>query len=62
MPLTEISDERYEELRRHLEEWQGKPFTLEQAKSIGDGLIDFYTVLAGPDPDSLKEEDETAKI
>lgn len=43
--MSEISDERYEELRGYLEVWLKRPCTLEEAKEIGDGLIDFYYLL-----------------
>lgn len=56
--MHEIGDEKYEELRKLLEDWRGRQFTLEQAKSIGNGLIDFYTVLATPN----SESDDTTKM
>lgn len=43
--MSGISDEKYEELRRILEKQNGHEYTLEQAKEIGDGLIDFYEIL-----------------
>lgn len=43
--MSEISDESYEELRGYLEEWLKRPCTLEEAKEIGDGLVDFYMLL-----------------
>lgn len=43
--MAEISDEKYEELRRILEKQNGQTYTFEEAKEIGDGLIEFYTLL-----------------
>lgn len=40
------TDEEYLELAKILEKEHGKPFTVEQAKEVGDGLISIYTVLA----------------
>lgn len=44
--MFDISDEKYEELRLILEEQNGRAYTLEEAKEIGDGLVDFYELLA----------------
>jgi hypothetical protein len=43
--MSEISDEAYEELRLILEKHYEQTFTLEEAKEIGDGLVDFYDLL-----------------
>lgn len=43
--MAEISDERYEELRRILEKQNGRTYTFEEAKEIGDGLMDFFSLL-----------------
>ena len=43
--MFDISDEKYEELRLILEKQNGRAYTLEEAKEIGDGLIDFYALL-----------------
>lgn len=43
--MVEISDEKYEELRLILEKQNGRTYTLEETKKIGDGLIDFYNLL-----------------
>lgn len=43
--MAEISDEAYEEPRLILEEQYGRAFAIEEAKEIGDGLIDFYMLL-----------------
>lgn len=43
--MFDISDEKYEELRLILEEQNGRTYTFEDAKEIGDGLIDFYALL-----------------
>lgn len=43
--MAEIGDERYEELRQILEKQNGSTYTLEDAKEIGDGLIDFFELL-----------------
>ena len=39
------SDERYEELRGILEKQNERSYTFEEAREIGDGLIDFFTLL-----------------
>lgn len=43
--MTEISNERYKELRGYLEVWLERPVTFDEAKEIGDGFIDFYELL-----------------
>lgn len=43
--MAEINNERYEELRGYLEVWLERPCTFEEAKEIGDGFVDFYTLL-----------------
>lgn len=40
------ADEDYLELAKILEKEHGKPFTLEQAKVVGDGLISIFSILA----------------
>jgi hypothetical protein len=42
---TEISDETYERLQRILEKQNSHIYTLEEAKGIGDGLLDFCSLL-----------------
>lgn len=44
--MFDINDEKYEELRLILEKQSGRIYTLDEAKEIGDGLIDFYDLLA----------------
>lgn len=43
--MFDISDEKYKELRLILEKQNERTYTLEEAKEIGDGLIDFYELL-----------------
>jgi hypothetical protein len=43
--MAEISNEMYDEFRRILERHYGIPCSLEEAKIIGDGLIDFFSLL-----------------
>lgn len=43
--MFDITDEKYEELRLILEKQNERAYTLEEAKEIGDGLIDFYELL-----------------
>ena len=50
--MTEISDEMYERLRQILEKQNGRAYTFEDAKEIGDGLIGFYDLMI-----ELSEED-----
>jgi hypothetical protein len=40
--MTEISHETYEHLRRILEKQNSQSYSLEEAKEIGDGLLDFF--------------------
>ncbi len=40
-----ISDETYEQLRQILEKQNGRSYSLEEAKEIGNGLIDFFNLL-----------------
>lgn len=40
------TNEDYLELAKILEKQNGKPYTLEQAKEVGDGLMRIYTLLA----------------
>jgi hypothetical protein len=42
---TGLSDETYEWLRRILEQQNQKPYTLDDTKEIGDGLLDFFKLL-----------------
>ena len=53
--MAEISNERYEELRGYLEEWLERSVTFEEAKEIGDGFIDFYTLLLQLDAEEEEE-------
>lgn len=53
--MFDISDKKYEELRVILEKQNGRTYTLEEAKEIGDGLIDFYALLK-----QLEEENVNA--
>ena len=43
--MFDISDEKYEELRLILEEQNGQTYTLDEAKEIGEKLIEFYQML-----------------
>lgn len=43
--MAEISDEKYEELRQILQKQNERTYTFEEAKEIGDGLLDFYNLL-----------------
>lgn len=43
--MFDISDEKYEELRLILEKQNERAYTFEEAKEIGDGLVDFYSLL-----------------
>lgn len=44
--MFDISDEKYEELRLILEKQNRRTYTLEEAKEIGDSLIDFFALLS----------------
>ncbi len=50
--MAETSDEMYEQLLRILERQNGRSYTFEEAKEIGDGILDFYLLLV----DWAKEE------
>ena len=54
--MAEISNETYEALRRILEEQNGRSYTPEEVKIIGDGLIDFFLLLIKFDV--VKEKNE----
>lgn len=57
--MGEISDEKYEELRRILERQNQKVYTLEEIKEIGNGLIDFFNLLLELDEAATKHRGET---
>jgi hypothetical protein len=56
--MAEISDERYEQLRQILEKQNGKSYTFEEAKEIGDELIDFYGLLIELDSKDIDDESD----
>lgn len=56
--MAEISDEMYEQLRQILEKQNGKTYTFEEAKEIGEGLIGFYELLAKLDSEEEDESEE----
>jgi hypothetical protein len=56
--MAEISHERYEELRLILEKQNSRTYTPEEAKEIGDGLIDFFTLLLQLDDKEENDLDE----
>lgn len=43
--MTEISVGTYERLRQILEKQNYHTYTLEETKEIGDGLLDFFSLL-----------------
>lgn len=47
--MFDIRDEKYEELRLILEKQNGRPYTFDEAKEIGNDLMDFYALLIQPD-------------
>lgn len=53
--MAEISDERHKQLQQVLEKQNGRTYTFEEAREIGDGLIDFFRLLQ-----NLGEEDAQA--
>lgn len=55
--MFDISDEKYEELRLILEKQNERAYTLEEAKEIGDGLVDFYSVLVKLHNDKQEPKD-----
>lgn len=61
--MAEISYEAYEELRLILEKQYGQTFTLKEAKEIGDGLIDFFSLLRElNDENKIEDEEEPEEI
>jgi hypothetical protein len=56
--MAEISDEAYEQLREILEKQNGRTYTLEEAKEIGDGFMDFYVLLIQLAEDEEDDLDE----
>lgn len=52
--MFDISDEKYEELRLIMEKQNGRAYTFEEAKEIGEGLIDFHELLARLDDKNSK--------
>jgi hypothetical protein len=55
--MAEISHETYEWLRQILEKQNGKSYSFEEAKEIGDGLIDFFSLLMELDNDAVAAGD-----
>lgn len=60
-------DKRYEELRRILEKEQGRPYSLQKAREIGQDAVEFYKILAQGKkitmgtPEELKEYNRQLK-
>lgn len=57
--MAEVSNEMYERLRHILQKQNGRKYTSEEAKEIGDVLIDFYTLLAELSEDNSDPQDRT---
>lgn len=53
--MIEISNKAYEELQRILEIQYGQTFIIEEVKEIGDGLLDYVSLLT-----KLESENDTA--
>jgi len=43
--MTNISDEMYVSLQQILKKQNGRTYTFEEAKEIGEALIDFFNAL-----------------
>lgn len=56
--MAEISDEMYERLRQILEKQNGRSYTFEEAKEVGDGLLDFYSLLVEFNNESEEKNEE----
>jgi len=54
--MAEINDETYEQLRQILEKQNERIYTFEEAKEIGDELIEFLTLLIQFDEANHKKE------
>jgi len=57
-----VSDEMYEHLREILEKQNGKTYTFEEAKEIGDELIDFFALLIQLDTDDNNIDKEAGGL
>lgn len=53
--MFDINDEKYEELRLILEKQNRRTYTFEEAKEIGDGLVEFFIVLSQLDNEGASE-------
>lgn len=51
--MKEISEESYLELKQILEEKDLRSYSMEEVREIGNGLIEFYSLLS-----ELNEEDD----
>ena len=56
--MAGISDETYERLRQILEKQNGKSYSLQEAKEIGDGLVEFFALLQTLNDDILSKSAE----
>lgn len=52
--MAGISDETYKELRRILEKQNGRSYSLEEVKEVGDGLLDFFNTLIEIDKEIIE--------
>ena len=57
--MTEISERTYEQLRQILEKQNDKMYSLQEAKEIGDGLLEFFYLLIRLDEESADKFDST---
>ena len=60
--MAEISDEMYEQLRQILEKQNSRAYTFEEAKEIGDGLLDFYKLLCDLEQEPEKDGDNEEEL
>jgi len=42
---TGVSDATYQQLQQILEKQNGRAYSLEETKEIGDGLVEFFAIL-----------------
>lgn len=58
--MAEISDEIYEELRQIFVKQNGRIYSFEEVREIGDGLIDFFNLLIEleSEPESVESNEQ----
>lgn len=60
--MAGVSNERYEELWQILEKQNGRAYTFEEAKEIGDWLIEFFNLLIELEKDNQADIDPSNNL